>query len=466
MVPTTLNNRYLLDGELGRGGMGVVYRATDLQLHRTVAIKLLPPSLAEDKNMLTRFKNEITNTGNLDNPNMVKVYDMGEVDGAYYYVMELIDGHDLRTEIHNRGHFEVADACEILAQVASALDYAHAKGILHRDIKPENILIERDGGAIRIVDFGIAKVVGATRMTGGMIGTPEYISPEQARGEEADGRSDQYSLAVMAYEMLTGIPPFRTDTQEPWAIVNMHISQEPDDPRKRQKDFPMKAAEALLKALAKRPGERFASCMDFIAALEGKIKFTPRRRSKLPSVQTSVKQRKRSQSLLLVFIMIIALGGGLFFIMRPPEIISNKNRILVDPPPPKVNISISETEGKNFIEKTWLSAWKSGQIGPFSKCYNNDTFIGHNYTARNSYTTLTFDAYLSQWLSVEKSKSASITNLDIKKSDDKHLISTFLLNDGAITNKTRITLEKSSDDSITITHEDTIPKEISIDGLE
>jgi len=226
----------------------------------------------------------------------------------------------------------------------------------------------------------------------------------------------------------------------------------------------------LLKALAKRPGERFTSCMDFIAALEGKIKFTPRRRSKPPVVKRNVKKSQRYQVVLLSLLMIFALGSGFFFIMRPAKTTPNGNEKSgtmgsSSQPSNKVMVITAE-EGKDFITKTWLSAWKSGQIGPYSKCYNNDTFVGHNYTARNSYTTLTFDAYLSQWLAITKSNNTQITNLETKKLDDMHLVATFLFNTGATTSRMRITLEKSSDDSITITHDDTSPKDISLDGLE
>jgi hypothetical protein len=393
---------------------------------------------------------------------------MGEVDGAYYYVMELIDGHDMRAELHARGGvLTLADACEILGQVAGALDYAHGQGILHRDIKPENILIERGTGAVRIVDFGIAKAVGATRMTGGVVGTPEYISPEQARGEDADGRSDQYSLAVMAYELLTGVPPFRTETPEPWAIVNMHIAQEPADPRTLRKDLPVKTAQALIKALAKRADERFASCTEFVTALAGQMTFRPRRQAKVRSAGGG----QGITLALLILLMCAALGGGVYFMLRPEGGTTGHPPVTTPGPPPTTtppatSPALTEADGKSFITGEWLPAWKMGQIGPYSKCYNNDAFVGHAYTARNSYTTLTFDAYLSQWLSEEKSAGAQIGDLQVKQTDATHLTATFLFTAGTTTSRKRLTLEKRADGALAITHEDTAPSGLSLAGLE
>lgn len=456
--PQVLNARYRIHSELGRGGMGVVYRAIDMEMNRVVAIKLLPPSLAEDKNLLARFKNEIVNTGQLDHPHIAKIYDIGEAGGAYYYVMELIEGSDLRGGLNEHGRYSIEDACRLLSEIASALDCAHEKGIIHRDVKPENVLIDSIG-SVRIVDFGIAKAVGATRMTGGMIGTPEYISPEQARGESTGGASDQYSLAVMAYEMLTGVPPFQTDVSEPWAIVNMHIADDPPDPRNSVSDLPDHVANALLRALEKSPADRFETCKQFIDALVGDFTFTPRPR---PKKRVEKSPTNVVKMILTYAIPLILLIIGILFIVKPQVGTGIQAGHAV-----ASQASINESEVKIFIEKTWLPAWKSGQIGPFSKCYDNDNFVGHDYSSKSSFTTLTFDSYLSQWLSKPDSSATQLTDLIAKKTDKNRVITTFTINAGSAGNmRKRLTVDKRPDNSLVVAHEDSAPSSVSLDGLE
>ncbi len=266
MIGTTLNNRYHLEEELGQGGMGVVYRARDIALNRVVALKVLPPAMARDEQFVERFKSEILNAARLDHPHIAQVYDVGEHAGSRYYVMQLVEGEDLHHAIVRRGRFSLRETCVIIRQLAEALDYAHAQGIVHRDIKPENILLDRQGHPF-LVDFGIALAAGALRLTSGMIGTPEYMSPEQAKGEEVDGRSDQYMLAIVAYEMLTGTTPFRSSLSQPWTVVNRQISEAPPDPRTLV-PLARKTAEAILKGLSKTIVQRYASCTQFADAMD------------------------------------------------------------------------------------------------------------------------------------------------------------------------------------------------------
>ena len=274
MTSQVLNGRYTLEAELGRGGMGVVYRAKDQQLDRHVAVKILPAEFNHNPQFLDRFKREILSSAKLDSPHIVQVYDVGQDGTTNYYVTQSMAGNDLHSEIQNRGAFSLDETVRTIGQVAEALDHAHSHGIVHRDIKPGNILLDTNGNA-RVFDFGIAKTVEGTRMTGGMIGTPEYMSPEQARGDEVDGSSDQYSLAIVAFEMLTGTTPFRSDTSQPWALVNKHISEPPPDPRSLKGSIPEHASMTLLRGLAKIAAHRFDSCAQFAAALAGKIISTP-----------------------------------------------------------------------------------------------------------------------------------------------------------------------------------------------
>ncbi|MEI6521558.1 MAG: serine/threonine-protein kinase [bacterium] len=273
MLGHELKERYVIECEIGRGGMGVVYKGNDRQLGRMVAIKVLPVEFSHDQQFLQRFKNEILNSARLDHPNIVQVYDVGEEAGMHYYVMQLVDGTDLHHKIQHQGSYSVSDTVDVLIQIAKALDYAHQHGVVHRDIKPDNILIDSYGTA-RVVDFGIARSIEGTRMTGGMLGTPEYMSPEQARGDELDGKSDQYSLALVAYEMLTGTTPFRSTTAQPWAMVNMHLTVQPPDPRQYTDTLSENVANSLIQALAKVPESRFNSCVEFVQALQGLVPVT------------------------------------------------------------------------------------------------------------------------------------------------------------------------------------------------
>jgi len=271
-----LNNRYTLEAEVGRGGMGVVYRAEDAQVKRTVAIKTLPSIMTHNPELMRRFNSEVQHASKLSHPNIARVYDVGEDAGTHYYVMQYIDGKSLRELLIEKSRFTLEEALPILEQVASALDYAHSQGIVHRDIKPENILLDQADNAF-VVDFGIAKAAEGTRTTRGMLGTPEYMSPEQIRGEAVDGRSDQYSLAVVAYEMLTGRTPFQTEGDDPWAQINQHLATAPPDPRQQCNELSVNASNALLLALEKGRNERFADCQTLINGLAGKTVVTAKR---------------------------------------------------------------------------------------------------------------------------------------------------------------------------------------------
>jgi serine/threonine protein kinase len=266
----TLNSRYTLDGEIGRGGMGVVYRAEDAQMRRVVAIKTLPSIMTHNQELMRRFNSEIQHASRLEHPNIARVYDVGEDAGTNYYVMQYIDGKSLRELLKEKGRLTLEEALPILEQVASALDYANSQGIIHRDIKPENILLNKAGNAY-VVDFGIAKAAEGTRTTRGMLGTPEYMSPEQIRGEMVDGRSDQYSLAVVAYEMLTGQTPFKTEGDDPWAQIQKHLNETVINPRQLGIVLPDNAINSLFKSLNKSSEQRFDDCIDLISGLRDEI---------------------------------------------------------------------------------------------------------------------------------------------------------------------------------------------------
>ena len=281
-VTVAVGTQYLIESEIGRGGMAVVYRATDLRLHRTVAIKVLPPDLAFNPDVRTRFLREAQTAAQLSHPNIVPIYTVDDKDGGslVYFVMAFIDGESLGVRLAREGAWPVDRTVRVLRDVADALAYAHARGVVHRDIKPDNILIDRASGRPMVTDFGIARAAaGETRLTvtGVAVGTPAYMSPEQAIGErELDGRSDLYSLGVVAYHMLAGDTPFKASNTP--AMLVKHVSERPRPIRERRPEVPSYLAVAIDRALAKRPEDRWADAAEFRDALDGALVAPPRGR--------------------------------------------------------------------------------------------------------------------------------------------------------------------------------------------
>ena len=248
---------YRVEELLGRGGMGVVYRAYDVALERSVALKLLAPSLAEDRGFRERFLVESRLAAALEHPNVVPIHDAGEADGQLYLAMRYVEGADLKRLLQEEGTLGPARAIAICAQVAEALDAAHARGLVHRDVKPSNVLMDEHGHAY-LADFGLTRRLTdqAPGFEAGLsLGTPAYVAPEQIRGAEVDGRSDQYSLACMLHQCLTGKPPFPRGSEA--AVLYAHLEEDPPAPQA--------LSNVLPRALAKDPGERYPSCREFVA---------------------------------------------------------------------------------------------------------------------------------------------------------------------------------------------------------
>ena len=258
MADRVLGERYRVERHLARGGMAEVYLARDELLHRSVAVKVLFPELAQDSSFVERFRREARAAAGLNHPNIVSVYDFGQDVGSYFIVMEYVDGVTLRDIIRSDGPVPAARAVEIGADIAAALEAAHRHGVIHRDVKPGNVLIA--AGTVKVADFGIARAgdprESLTR-TGAVMGTATYLSPEQAQGKPIDHRSDIYSLGVVLYEMLTGRPPFVAET--PVAIAYQHLSETPVPPSERAAHVPPALDGVVLKALAKDPDARQSS---------------------------------------------------------------------------------------------------------------------------------------------------------------------------------------------------------------
>src|ERR1700755_3144890 len=269
--PRTLGDRYELDGVVGRGGMAEVYRARDLRLDRTVAIKTLRADLARDQTFQARFRREAQSAASLNNPSIAAVYDTGEdpASGVPFIVMEFVDGRTVR-DLLIEGHRLLPErTLEIVTGVLRALEYSHQAGIVHRDIKPGNVMVTRNGD-IKVMDFGIARAMSDAQatmtQTAQVIGTAQYLSPEQARGERVDSRSDLYSTGCLLYELLTGRPPFTGDS--PVAIAYQHVRADPIPPSRVDPDVPVWADAIVLKAMAKSPADRYQTAGDMRADLQ------------------------------------------------------------------------------------------------------------------------------------------------------------------------------------------------------
>jgi serine/threonine-protein kinase len=283
---------YEIQGELGQGGMAVVLLAHDIALDRKVAIKVMHPAMVFGDGMVERFKREARTAASLSHPNIIPVYAVREAEGLLFFVMKLIPGTPLEAVMHELGPLPLPMVEAILGQVGSALSYAHRKGVVHRDIKPANILIDEDGWAV-VTDFGIAKVAeteGLT-ITGMAVGTPTYMSPEQALGGEITGATDQYALGVVAYEMLGGKPPFAGGNS--MALMYAHCNEEPVPLSELRPDCPAPLREVVERMLQKQPADRWPSMDEMLSAIGLKILAPddPNRSQLIEIARTGAKRR-------------------------------------------------------------------------------------------------------------------------------------------------------------------------------
>lgn len=266
LIGQIINNSYEILGELARGGMATVYRAHQLSMQRDVAIKVLPREFLHQPTFRERFKQEAAIAARLEHRAIVPVYDYGEWEGIPYIVMRLMEGRSVDNLLLN-GPLSLEQTQQIIRQVASALDYAHGQGVLHRDLKPSNILLDRSGDAY-ITDFGIARIMSSNQQltSTGVVGTPAYMSPEQAQGHELDGRSDIYALGIVIFEMLTARRPFEADT--PYSVAVMQVTKAPPSPRHYNPAIDLGVEAVILKALSKDPSQRYPTAFALAGALD------------------------------------------------------------------------------------------------------------------------------------------------------------------------------------------------------
>jgi len=278
---STFAGRYQIIEELGKGGMGKIYKVMDTKIKEKVALKLLKPEIASDKNTIERFSNELKFARKIRHENVCQMYDLNEEKGTHYITMEYIHGEDLKRLIRKMGQMSAGQAIPIAKQVCEGLVAAHKLGVVHRDLKPQNIMVDEEGNA-RIMDFGIARSLKGKGITGAgvMIGTPEYMSPEQVEGKEVDQRSDIYSLGVILYEMVTGRVPFEGDT--PFTIGVKHKSEIPKDPKELNAQVPTDLSGVILKCMEKDKEQRYQSAGEVRSELVNLEKGIPTTEREVP----------------------------------------------------------------------------------------------------------------------------------------------------------------------------------------
>jgi eukaryotic-like serine/threonine-protein kinase len=330
LAPDTLvDGRYRIIGRIGSGGMADVYEAEDTQLGRRIALKLLYRRFAEDPDFVERFRREASSAAGLNHPNVVQVFDRGEWDSTYYIAMELLEGRNLKDIVREYGALEPAVAVDIVLQILRAARFAHRRGVIHRDIKPHNVIVDGEGRA-KVTDFGIARAGGSDMTETGLImGTAQYISPEQAQGHPVDARSDLYSIGVVLYELLTGAVPF--DAESAVSIALKQVSEEPVPPRVRNPAVPPALEAVCLRALRKDPYERYQDADQFIAALEqaqaGVIADDP-----VAELEAQDERNWRRIALIaLAVLALVAIAVGAYLLLTPdqtrvPDVVGDKTQ--------------------------------------------------------------------------------------------------------------------------------------------
>jgi serine/threonine protein kinase len=333
---TIFARRYEVIEELGKGGMGRVYKVFDKKIKEKVALKLLRPEISSDEETVERFSNELKYARKIIHKNVCRMFDLGEEQGTHYITMEYVSGEDLKSMIRMMGRLSPGQAVSITRQVCEGLSEAHKLGVVHRDLKPQNIMIDREGNA-RIMDFGIARSLKAKGITDGgiIIGTPEYMSPEQVEGKEIDERADIYALGVILFEMLTGKVPFEGDT--PLSIAVKHKTEMPPDPRKLNAQVPPDLSQLILNCLEKDKKKRPQSAEEVLSQL-GKIeqevptseKVLPQRK---PFTSRQMKGAIGSRWRLIFALLFVAIAAGLAFLFlrkeKPAPPPANKRIVVV-----------------------------------------------------------------------------------------------------------------------------------------
>jgi serine/threonine-protein kinase len=346
--PRLLGGRYEIGEVVGYGGMAEVHRGRDLRLGRDVAVKLLRADLSRDESFLIRFQREAQNSASLNHPNIVAVFDTGEEAGIPYMVMEFVNGRTLKEVLIAEGRFDYASACEVVADMCSALDFSHKHHIIHRDVKPGNVMLS-DTNQVKVMDFGIARALASGQatmtQTSAVIGTAQYLSPEQARGETVDARSDVYAVGCVLYELLVGHPPFTGDN--PVSVAYQHVREEARPPSELNPNVPDFVDAVVMKALSKNPEHRYHSAgemrEDLIRAARGQAVMAPAvmpagdrtqvigdpdTTAPIRPIATSSNKRRPwlvAMGVILALVAVAAAGWGIMQMLDQPETLTVPN---------------------------------------------------------------------------------------------------------------------------------------------
>jgi serine/threonine-protein kinase len=317
-LASALGKSYVVGDVLGKGGMGIVFLAEDRKRDAKVAVKVMRPEVSADEIGVSRFRREAEIAASLEHPGIIPILKVGSAEGLHYFVMQYVAGYSLDALLDERRAegraLPVGAATRVLCDAAAALAYAHARNVVHRDVKPANIMLD-DEGRVLLTDFGISKnataASGATTVarltdTGTVLGTPQYLAPEQALGTIVDGRADQYALAVVGFEMIAGHVPF--DDETPHAIIHRHVNDAPPPLASLRDDVPAHVAAAIARALSKAPSHRFASMDDFRRALAGE-----------PTDAARTIRRRAVVRRVVAALVVAAVGGGALFVTTRPD---------------------------------------------------------------------------------------------------------------------------------------------------
>jgi len=351
--PGTLLNGYEIESTISQGGMAMVYRARRVRDGQIVALKVLREQYAADAEFVERFQREARAVASLTHANMVQVYESGEAAGWHFIAMEFVEGQDLKRYIREHGPLRVAEAVRIAVAVCEVLDYAHRRGIIHRDVKPQNILLRRDG-TVKVTDFGIARALSSVTITqtGTVLGSVQYLSPEQARGQPVGRAADIYALGVVLFEMLTGQLPFEGDS--PIAIAMAHVHDVPPAPRRLNPEIPPALEAVILRGMAKQPQHRYASAADLATDLLGQTSFWSEGPTRREDEATRVVRRgtvvlgrpalARSRALVpaLALTVLVLVGGGAWGAWRSVSAYFTVAEVEV---PKLVGLSLAEAQG-------------------------------------------------------------------------------------------------------------------------
>ena len=368
-IGSTFAGRYQIIEELGKGGMGKVYKVLDKEIDERVALKLVNPEIASDEKTIERFRNELKFARKITHKNVCRMYDLSKEKGTYYITMEFVPGEDLKSTLKRVGHLSIGKTIFIASQVCEGLAEAHHLGVVHRDLKPQNIMLDKEGNA-RIMDFGIARSLKGKGVTteGMIIGTPNYMSPEQVEAAKVDQRSDIYSLGVILYEMMTGTVPF--DGETPLSIALKHKTEKPRNPRELNEQIPEELNRVVMRCMEKNREDRYQSVKELLSELSSIEKGLPTTDmtlpEKKPTVPVKISRKFRIKKLLISASVVITIALLAITVLRFTPLLEILGVSSSLPPPSKTEETASVKKEKKTVEPRVKAPQKPVKSQPLS----------------------------------------------------------------------------------------------------